>query len=719
MCTVSAQTHESAYGEVIEFPLQNKYDNSFLVSSGHRGTTTLAAWSGHRREILLGNFDSSFSSIKYQKKHTPTEFDNLYTADFNNDKKPDFLLVKKQDKSIAVILNITPDSLKVRNTVKLSIEPEHVLICDYNNDKRLDVLVYARKTPGILPLVGNGKGGFSIGKIIVQDNAIGAIDYAQVNNDNLLDLVVWDWVKNELHVFYGVGRGRFIDQSVFPVAGEVSELITTSIVRRHSLDIILKMTQPSELQIWEGNDYGDFQVKNHIPFEGNVTDFGITDINNDGLNDIIASLYPASLQVVFNNDIDAFTDRIEYACGNDPQRIIVPYRYAWDMQNCIVFDKDGEQFIMYKNVMRSGVMTDTAQLATGVSPAEIISNDFNRDGIPDIALVNSKSKSLSLYFGQKSKIPFGPYSYLFFNEPNHLAFHSSTDTSLHLLITFSQSNQISYFSLDAANSSVSNAFIGSVGDAQVLEASMNYHNQAKFVTMNTTVSEGNRLSFYEQIGPITFIERTFHLLPPNSLLGASVSDLNNDRLSDIVYIYRTGDVSTVELGIAFGDSSYSMKLRLVSKEFNFPKITYAFIWLVDFDKDAIPDLLMQVGPPVDYLLVARGKGDGLFYNPQKIASDLAVEERSDVQIVDVDGDKIADIVVCLQNLKKVIWFRNQGECKFENGRTLITEPGLRHYVVTDIDADGTNDLAMTLEKKGVLKIVNGKQLPIRIRTSMR
>jgi hypothetical protein len=280
-------------------------------------------------------------------------------------------------------------------------------------------------------------------------------------------------------------------------------------------------------------------------------------------------------------------------------------------------------------------------------------------------------------------------------------------------------NQISYFTLDAANNYVSNAFIGSVGDPQFLEAHLSEHNQARFVMMNTTLSEGNRLSFYEQIGPVTFIERTFHLLPPNSLLGASIGDLNNDRLSDIVYVYRTGDTAAVELGVAFGDSSYSMKLRLVSKEFFFPEFSHAFLWLVDFDKDSKPDLLMHVGTPVDHLFVAKGRGDGLFYRPQRIASDLVIDERSSVQIVDVDGDKMADIVVGLKKPRRIILFRNQGECKFDNSRTLITEPGLSHYVVTDIDADGMNDLAMTLEKKGELKIVSGKRLQSRIKSFIR
>ncbi|MGD0037687.1 MAG: VCBS repeat-containing protein [Bacteroidota bacterium] len=647
-------------------------------------------------------------------KHTAIEFDNLYVADFNGDGSPDFMLVNKHEKLISFVLNLRPDSLQVTSTIKIPFEPEQILIGDYNNDKHIDILVYSRKTPGILPLIGNGKGNFTIGKVIAQDNAIGAADFAQVNNDNLTDIILWDWVKNELHVLYGAGNGRFIDQSIFPVQGEVESLTAISMVRGHALDLMLKMTKPSEFQVWEGNDFGDFQLKYHIPFEEHVTDFCFVDVNNDGLNDIVMSMSPASLQVVFNNDADAFTDRIEYAAGDAPQDIIVT-----SQGNCLVFDRGNNQFLVFRSTAKPRSMADSIQFATGVSPTEIIMNDFNRDSVVDIALLNTKSQSISLYWGQKGNAPFGPFSYSLTGEPGHLAFHSSTDTTLQLVLTFPQTHQISYFTLDAANHSVSNAFIGCEGDAQLISASVNQSHQSEFVTLNTTSPEGNSLSFYEQLGSTTFIERTFRLPPPDYLLGASIADLNHDGFPGIVYVYRTGDTSMVELGVAYGDSAYSMKHRIVSREFALPDVKQVFIWLVDFDNNGVLDFLMQAGDPVDYLMVAQGRGNGLFYDPKIITSGLPIEERSNIQIVDVDGDGFPDIVIGSQKLGRVAWFRNRGDCNFDADQTLVVQHDLSHYAVGDIDADGIKDLVMTLGNMGVLKIINGKQLPFRAKIYVR
>jgi hypothetical protein len=712
----SAQTNESAFCEVRTFPLPAKFEKCLLVPIPLQRVTSLLAWTAHRSDILLATFNSTMSSINYDMKRTAMEFDDLYAADFNNDGSPDLLLVNKQELTIATVLHLLRDTLQIASKIKLPFEPEQILFGDYNNDKHLDIMVYAHNIPGILPLVGNGKGRFALGKIIAEDNGIGAVDFAHVNNDNLIDLIIWDWIKSELHVLYGVGRGRFIDQSTFPVQGDVDALVATSIVSGHSLDLVLKMKDPSGLQIWEGNDYGDFQLKNRISIDGRVTDFGFADVNNDNLDDIIISVNPASLQVAFNNDGEAFSECVEYACGNDPQKVLITPPQSGSMKDCIVFDRGAGQFIVYNNAESSRDFSDSLLVSTGVFPEEIVSDDFNRDGISDIALLNIRSQSLSLYFGQKNSAPSGPIFYSLTEKPKHIAFHSSTDTTLQFVLSFPQSNQISYLVIDSANNSVSNAFIGTEGDAQVVDVTRNDRRQAEFVTWNRKGSESNSLSFYEQLGATTFIERSFHLSPPDDLLGASVADLNSDGIQDIAYVYRTDGSSKSGLGIAFGDSTYSSKQRIISRELSLKTAKQVFIWLVDFDRDKFLDMLIQVGSPDGYFMIASGKGDGYFNDPQNIADSLSISDRSEVQIVDVDSDGFMDIVVGSQRLGCVFWLRNENECKFSRKAILFAEKGFSRFIIADIDSDGTKDLVMTLARKGLLKMINGKHLLPQIET---
>ncbi len=711
--TCSAQTHESAFGEIRFFPLPSHFNRSGLFFASGTGMT-LAAWSAERREILFAAFDSTLSTVKFNTKRVSQQFDNIVIADVNGDGIPDLILTDCKERTISCVLDTQSEVLTCTPPIRLPIPPTHLLIGDYNNDKRADILVYDPQTPGILPLIGNGKGRFALGKVIAPDNAIGAASFAMVNNDNLADLIIWDWVKSELHVLYGVGRGRFIDQSVFPVQGEVKTITAAPMDRGRLLDLLLLMNNPSEFQVWEGNDFGDFLLKNRISLGRQVNDFVIADLNKDGLNDIIATSPPSTLQVIFNGELEPFVDKIEYQAGENPQTVILNGLDKKKGPNCVILDDKGKRFTVFMNVARMKPMGDITQLVTGVHPAEITSGDFNRDGIMDIAVANVGSRSVSIYWGRKNTFPDGPYSYALAGEPADLVFHSSTDTSTHLLFSFPQTRKISYFTLDAASNSVAQAFITSEGDAQFLATSINQAGRAEFVLFNAATSpEGNSLSFFDQLNATAFIERTFRLVSPNDLLGASVADINHDSLPDIIYAYRANDTSTVELGVAFGDSSFSMKRRIASKELGLPDVRNIFIWSADFDKDDTTDLLVYSGQPAKSLLVLRGKGEGLFYDPTVIGNNLTIEDRSCVQIVDVDGDGRPDIVLNAGNPSRVMWFQNLGDCRFTEGQLLASEEGMSHCVVADFNGDGINDLAMTFEKKGILKIINGKRFPFR------
>lgn len=711
--TVSAQTHESAFGQIRTFELPKKCEESTLMSIERDQSITIASWSQHHQAFYISTIDSNLSSIKIEQKYITTAFEDLYSADLNNDGILDLILVDKESSSISIIMDLSRDTLKINSTTILPFSPEKLIIFDHNQDRRLDLLVWSRKVPGIFPLLGNGKGQFSVGKIIASENMIGSVTCTFINNDNLVDILLWDWIKSDLHVLYGVGKGRYIDQSVFPVQGEVDAIFAVSIIPNHSLDVILKVNQPSEFQIWEVTDFGDFRLLFHVPYTDQLNDCAFSDVNNDSMNDIITTTKSGALQIYLNDNIDPFSDRITYASGENPQKIMIIPNRAKSINNCIIFDKGVGQFIFFENIASKNILVDTVQLSTGLFPEDIISGDFNLDGLADIALTNTKGKSVALYWGSKTLIPNGPYFYSLSDEPQRLAFHSATDSSLHLVFSFPQNQQISYFTFDANNNSISNAFIGCEGDAQLLIAPENSRHASEFVTLNSTNNGENSLSFYEQLVSNTFIERTFRLAAPDVLLGATVSDINNDQYQDILYIYRTGDTSNVELGIAYGDSSYSMKHRAISREFFLPNVSQIFLFLENFDSDSLKDILIQAGSPVEYIMIAQGKGEEIFLDPKIVASGIPMKDRSDLQIVDIDNDGMNDIILASQLEKQIIWFQNKGGYNFIRQDPLFSGSDFSHYIVGDFNGDKIGDLAMTFPRKGIIKIVNGKQFSFR------
>jgi len=706
--TVYAQNQESAFGEISPFKLGRNYDDIALVSTSD-SVITFIAWVNNEK-IATIHFNNNLTNFKLVEKHIDFSADKIIPAYLNKNKTIDLLAINKTSKAVYIILDFPKDSVIIKNEILLTFSPENIITGDINNDGNIDILLYTKNEAGIYPLFGNGRGNFTPGKTIAENNAVGSATLTHINNDRISDLVMVDWVKNELNILYGFGRGRFIEQSVFPLSKETAELHSTSIFHKYTTDFLLQTSDSLELQIWKGDGFGDFKFDHEINFDTKINDFTVCDVNRDGLKDIIAILNNGALQVIFNDPTTPFIERIEYAAGEMPKRIFMVPHQSGNAPNCIVFDKAKSQLIVFRNIFNERFIEEPFQMATGRQPTQIITQDFNRDGIADIALINTSSKSLSLFYGQKKKIPKGPYSVQLKYEPSNLAFHSLTDTTINFVISFSNENKLSFLTLDIANATVNNAFIETDRNAQILSTSTDKHGYSKFFTFNYN-TRGNSISFYEQLSHNIFIEQTFRPASKNPLLGATIADLNNDKFPDIVYIYRNGSTAKTEFGVAFGDSSYSMKLRLISKEFNLPEATGFYIWAADFDKDKNPDLLIYADMPAETFYLMKGKGDGLFYSPKELTR-VKIDSRSSVQIVDVDRDNLIDIAIGLNKKGKVIYLRNEGNCNFTKPYTLIKEHDFENFKISNIDGDSFNDLILT-DRDGFLRIYPGKNLNLK------
>jgi FG-GAP-like repeat len=705
--TCSAQTGESTLGEVKFQPLPAPYDNSALIAS-HSAHPTLLLWSKQNPNISFATLDSSAASFIFTPKHATFLFDDVGAAEISFGEPPHLFFLDQHTKTISVVTDCTSDTLRATATIHLPYPAAHILIGDVNNDGRPDVLVYDRNTPGILPFIANSKGGFVQGQPIVPDDPISAATFAHLNNDNLVDLIVYDWVKSELHMLYGVGKGRFIDQSVFPVQGDVDQIITATLFRHSNLDLALISHKNSQIQLWQGNDFGDFSWKKNLTIHNRLVDVAVGDIDNNGLNDLFVTTHPSALQVFQNSDEEAFTDVDMFFAGEEATSI----HALSDLENgsiqCLTLDKKGKQFVIHKSSY-SIPISDTAYLAAGISPGAILASDFNGDGVSDLVVANSGSESFSFYWGSKKTGMVGPVSYSLPASPQYIASNPTSDSIIHLIVSYPQTKQLSYIKVDNRNRSLSNASITSEGVSQIIsETSSN--GMAQFVSLNTTSDAGSSLSFFEQLSGSSFIERTFRLSLPDYLIGATVADFNHDQYPDILFAYRAGDTAQVELGVAEGDSSFSFHQHTVLHDFTMPDVKTIYLWFAQFEYDSVADLILYAGEPANEILIAKADTGNTFFDPTIIGAGIQLEDRSCLQLIDIDNDGKLDLIVGSPNLGGIVWFKGLGHGNFEGEQLLVREPRMSHFAIGDFDGDGLNDVAITLATIGVVKIINGKVL---------
>jgi len=703
----SGQTHDVIFGRVQRVPLPGRYEQFLLLVRHPPSTHVLLAHPGSRR-LAVVTIDSTCHVQSTSELSVPFAFDQMLSEDIDGDGRKDVVLISEREKRLWRINFPIRDSVQGSTLLTTLVSPTNLLIGDINNDRRPDVLVFDRETPGIYPSLGTGRGGFREGKVIYPDTPVGDATLAHLNNDGLLDLIVYDWVRSEIHLLYGVGQGKFLDQSAIPVRGELKKLVARTLTARGQLDLLLSLQQPARIEVLHGDGLGDFRLRESIPLDRQTASISLVDLFGKGFPDLIRLTKPSSLQVFYNTGEQFITPPVELAAPADIQTVDFADIDGDSLADALLLDRDGKQLLIYRSAENAHALRDSLEFVTGMRPRGVVVADIDADGWNDIALVNAGSNTLSVYFNRGWGAFAGQVTFALAENPRYLGYHSTVDSVARFLVSYPQQAQVSYFTLDLRDRSTVNYVIPTGGDAELLSWDTSQPNVVQFfcyTASGTTTTPA--LSYFQQLGPQSFIERNFRLTIPNALLGATVTDLNRDGRLDVAYLFRNA-AGRYEFAVSLGDSLMSFRQKIFSYEMPEKQIQKSYFWNADFDGDGFEDVLLSFPLVTKVLKLVRGKGDGTFFPSDTLALDVQIADRSQLQVGDFDGDRRIDILWNDSGKNVLGWMRGAGHGTFESFRLIMPVPRLSHFAVGDIDGDGIADLVVTATEKGSVKLYNGR-----------
>ena len=704
-----AQSQQTAFGQFRAFPIPERFERMLPYSRSGSPRTALL-WNGGSHKLVVAEIDSSLLELRTRALRTAAPFDEIVVADLDGDKKPELLLIDKSAKKISLVVETDPDSLRSLGSLSLAVTPTGVIVGDINNDRRPDILVFDRDNPGIIPFIGTGKTQFRQGVTIAPDTPVGILLFVHLNNDDIIDLAAYDWVRSELHLLYGVGQGKFLDQMNIPLEGDLRELVAAQLAPQGSLDFVARLLRPASMQVWEGDGLGDFRLRSRIPFKEPALAIGVADLNSDGYKDLVTLDRPPAFRVYLNTSDELGSEQIDFSAGTDPHQLGLQDVDADSSADALVLDRDGRRLLLYRAASQAGVLKDSLEFVTGVRPRGIVMEDLNGDGLKDIALLNGGSNSLSMFLNRRDLGLMGQMSYSVAANPRYLEFHSSSDSTARFIVSYPQTKQLSFLTIDHRDQSTINAVIATAGEGELLSWSKGENEEMRFFCYNsTTVSGSPSLTLFQELGSLRFIERSFRLTIPNALLGAAVAHLNNDGFPDVAYFFRNS-TGKYEFAVSLGDSVLSFRQKVFSYELPDEVIQKSYIWAHDVDQDGAMDLLFSLPQPQEMLKLVRGKGDGTYSLPDTVAASIRITDRSQVRILDLDGDGVVDIAVNVAHRGSIEWLKGKGGAKFEDARHLASAPRIGHFAFGDLNGDGVVDLALTLTEKGTMKLYDGRML---------
>ena len=703
--------------------------------------------------VVLSNGDGTFQPVRLTANPKGNYGDAILTGDFNQDGKPDLLLVHATNPStFEVWLGNGDGTFNVGGNATFSIGSPSLdggVVADINGDKHLDLVVIDGQTPANMwTVLGNGDGTFKAPSpsLALTGGKLNDIVFADFNGDNLLDFAASDTGSNNQTVVYLAQKsgGYLASAPLTTAAGQYGPCNNASgdLNGDGKPEIVTSNCGYNNLIVYVNN--GDGTFKQGVPYAAaNNAAFvypqavTIADVNGDGNNDIVSSnfgIFPntggSDITILLGKG-DGTLDEptVGYSTGGSPRTSAIVEDFNGDGVPDVIIP-DGKFGFVYMPGFGDGSFRSALDYFSpvpdnsGGHTQTITTADLNGDGYLDLVVGNCCDGTLGIT--------------VFLSNPDGSLqpgknYGSSGSLASVAIADFDGDKILDIAALNITGDSVQ-IFKGN-GDGTFTES-------ASYPTSGTDASGLNNGPFIQMVthdfnhdghpdlaianfdsqnisvllndGSGGFHPASIFALPGNGQ-AIAVADVNNDGVFDLVVTgYSTPGSASVLLGNA--DGTFQAPANPPpALGYNLP----GNIALADLDGDGKADLVVTVDDPVagTGIAVAKGNGDGtfqpaVFFSTTLQSVTLAKPVPGSVQIADLNGDGKLDLVYSNANYGTIGVLYNTGTNAFAAG--MFYDPveypaGANVYslALADVNHDGAVDVVMADEDfTGVTVLLN-------------
>ncbi|MGR3278684.1 FG-GAP-like repeat-containing protein [Acaryochloris marina NIES-2412] len=650
----------------------------------------------------------------------------IETADFNGDGFVDFVTANRNNGTVTTYFGLGDGRFTNAQSYTVSRSPQYMSLADLDGDGTLDITTVDSFNTQATTLWGNSDGSFSTVSPIYAVQRGGVSDLGDINGDGFLDLVTTSpFGDDRVSVLLGTSEGTFNPQLTEFVLGEgavdlalvdVNGDNTLDIVSLHSLydpnngggggaDFAAASVQTFNapvansvssdevsISIMLGNGDGSFAAVNSLgtgilPTSGRDQEqlrLTIGDVDNDGQIDLLTTdTESSSIALFLGNGDGSFGSRLNVSTSSAPTSLVAgdlngdgqldlisangPSNGGGGQTAFTAFSVSSNDTSSFSILMGNGdgTFTTTAELETNRTPNTIQLADLNGDGQLDLLSGNGFDETLSVWLGNGDGSFQDVTSYEVQRPTDRLTLGDvNQDGALDVLVHsggyFSGNTEPFYFP-DADVTLILGRGDGTFA-ATVATGTPNPPGGPQVAT-TFSASQVNAPI------PILGIDaESLHLVDMDQ---DGILDLvNTNSLRNLASIYRgNGDGSFATGSFSIGDNPRTFALG-------------------DVNGDGIIDSISgNAQGPDRAVTVQFGNGDGSFAP----ATDYVLSSSpADIQIEDVNGDAVVDIVTA--NSDSVSVLLGNGNGTFAD--PLVFNVGGRpsSLVLEDTNQDGFIDI---------------------------
>ncbi|MBV8608925.1 MAG: VCBS repeat-containing protein, partial [Singulisphaera sp.] len=331
------------------------------------------------------------------------------SGDFNRDGALDVVTANEGSNDVTILLGNGDGTFQTPRTFPAGVDPIAVTADDFNGDGRLDLAVADQGDPntgqgrGVTILLGNGDGTFQAPVLYdagITPTSIVAGDFEGA--DHPLDLAVAGTGSNGVSyvsILQGDGFGGFHLSQMFALGDAVA--LPKSLVAGdfegadRPLDLAVANSGSNNVTILLGDGQGEFQVQSPIALgDSALSPISIVAGDFEGadrpLDLAVANSGSNNISILLGDGQGGFQVQppIQLGQGTKPTSLTaVNFEADGTLDDLAIADAGTNQVSLLKaNGDGTFQPEPSIALGDGGAPSTILAGDFNRDGIPDLAI---------------------------------------------------------------------------------------------------------------------------------------------------------------------------------------------------------------------------------------------------------------------------------------------------------------------------------------------
>ncbi len=630
----------------------------------------------------------------------------------NNDKITDLIVMDGKTSSMRVYIGKFDFQFFIRAKIQFKDEIPEVAITDINNDGKSDILIYGKRESGITVYLGNGGGGFPKSQTLLPQKSFSFVTVADMNDDHLNDIVAVDWLDNELNLAVAYGKMKFAEPIVMKFESEPKLVATTRIDSDAVEDIVVSFASQRELFVMKGNGSGEFSLSQAIKTRTVPDQLAIADMNVDGRNDILYFTHDRrGMSIWLNEENGLFSQQEEFSCGRHPHDMVILSSIRSDTLGVAFVDSLNSVIRIMDNI-RSGSLPDQeTNYAIGLEPNNVLSFDMIGNDRTDLAIMNKESQAISLFMNMGNGTLSGQLSIPVGIRASTVQYAIKEKSTSYFIGLSQEDEKVSITEFNSESFQHTSYTVPVQANSELLARYVDKSSKYLNFFLLSPEQENQRTSVveYSQIAPTRFVQQTIisRFEPP--LVGLTMGDFDKDGDYDISFLGKNITRGWLELRTITHNESTKTEQPRLDFVLNMKDFPTALLWNADVTGDGYPDLIINLQQPANELLVSVNGSQQKFLQPKfQSRIPVNVSSRSQLKVLDVNGDRRMDIVINNSLTKEIQVFWGSGNGNFQTVSRLISSEGVAGFTLADLYNDNGQELVVTDSLNGWLKIITFK-----------